>query len=65
MKKCFAVKHERIGRIPNFYGHDTELIVDHCPPGNRPANGNQVVAPLKNKCDVPRGEQADYQRGAA
>src|SRR5229473_5111736 len=42
--------------------HDEELVVDHLTPGNRPARGNQVRAPLKHKRRIPEHEAGQHRR---
>src|SRR5260370_11591347 len=42
--------------------HDEELVVDHMTPGNRPARGNQVRAPLKHKRRIPKHEAGQHPR---
>src|SRR6266851_1706434 len=42
--------------------HDEELVVDHLAPGNRPARGNQVPAPLKHERRVPENEAGEHRR---
>lgn len=39
--------------------HDTELIADHCAPGDWTARGNQVRTPLKHEFSVPEHEGSE------
>ena len=64
MEKALAMEQERVGGIPKFHRHDAELIVNHGAPGNRSANRNEMIAPLKNESDVPCGKQTHNQCGA-
>src|ERR1700738_2491416 len=59
MKKIILQLRSHLAR------HNPELVVDHLGPRNGPARRNQVLAPLKHKCRVPKDESSNDQRDSA
>src|ERR1035437_185804 len=41
---------------------DSDLVVGHLPPGNRPHMGNKSRAPLKDERQVPKDQGGDGER---